>query len=619
MLCVVSIIFYAGNVQNDRSEAQVVNRPPYDPLALFNTPIPNNYPADSRSSSIISKWTSVMGNNSGIFFSIDGEVPPLNKSRNSDPLYSFSAGISGTFRVNTGAVTGSGSDHPTIILNTDTLQELRIWQANINHGSKTISGSNGSLFYYNNDGSIKNPNGTRSLSIPYSGGGAGNGLSYHAGMITRADWDSGVIRHVLRIAYNNCSFNGNTYRTPATKSDQPKGCTSAGSSVGMDMGMILQLSNSVNCDTRTSPTGKANDNKFVRMVCHAMQDYGVMVSDGTGASAVFYMEANGTSGFSNILTTSNGHLGNHFRNPSGTNGVPWNQFRVVAKPVSNTNWGAGIPVTPPPGPAPTPQPSPSPTPSTKPASPSGLALTPGDHKLVAKWNTSPVSEGVDSYQVYLNGSYSYSTTATPSYTITGTPGETYNVRVSAHNVYGYGPWTSSVSGVIGSSPGVPAPAPTPVPSPPQPPPPISVPGSNTSNPVPIPIELPRQEDGSIIADFTGDGLNEVAKDENNDGQIDPNTEIVIDGKMNNELTDVTRAPVTIAEYMELLNGERFSTDAGDSSVVKFKPSPLPEVRIPKPVAYTFLIAGGLTLTGIGTYLAVIKLALFAGLRGRLGL
>ena len=166
----------------------------------------------------------------------------------------------------------------------------------------------------------------------------------------------------------------------------------------------------------------------------------------------------------------------------------------------------------------------------------------------------------------------------------------------------------------------PAPIPPPPPAPSQSLPPVKVPDANTTDPVAIPNSIPIEQDGTIIADFNGDGLNDVVKDSNQDGQIDPLNEIVIDGATNQGLTDSSQPPIFPEDYDRLINGGSFGEFTGqDSSTVTVKPGPLPEVKIPKPVAYTFLTAGGLTLTGIGTYLALTKLALFAGFRGKLGL
>lgn len=164
-----------------------------------------------------------------------------------------------------------------------------------------------------------------------------------------------------------------------------------------------------------------------------------------------------------------------------------------------------------------------------------------------------------------------------------------------------------------------APAPSPNPASPSvpstPAPPIAIPGANSMTPVVIPQALQKAADGTIIADFTGDGLNDVVRDINNDGQIDPITEIVIDGTTNHELTDLSLSPVPAES---LLNGQSEAKLRTDSNSITIKPGPLPEVTLPKPIAYTFLVAQGLAVPGIGIYLAITKLALFASIRGKLG-
>lgn len=368
-------------IQNtSTTQAQVTDMPPYDPSAIFNSQIPDNYPTDPQNGAAITKWTTKLTENfgRGVFFQVTNDVPGLYKSTNSSPLYTLniaSGAVRGTFHAPTNMAVGSGSDYPLIILNTDTLQELRLWQATIDNTNMTITASNGGIFNYNNNGDIQNPIGSnstivsgltsdKSLSIPFQGSGAGNGLSYYAGMITREDWDSGVIKHAIRVAFNSCNFNSGGFRIPAVKTDQPKGCTTNAGTDGIEMGMILQLSKSLDCNLRTSPTNLATDEKLIRMVCKAMQDYGAMISDGTGAGAVFYMENDSTANWSSLgLSVQNGHLGNLFREPSGTKGIPWDQFRILSKPYSYTSWTLSPTVTPIPTPTSTPTVTPTPTPT----------------------------------------------------------------------------------------------------------------------------------------------------------------------------------------------------------------------------------------------------------------
>lgn len=160
----------------------------------------------------------------------------------------------------------------------------------------------------------------------------------------------------------------------------------------------------------------------------------------------------------------------------------------------------------------------------------------------------------------------------------------------------------------GSAPTTPAtPTPPSAPgsaSPTTPRPPIVVPGANPATPVTIPSDLPIQSDGTLIADFTGDGINEIVRDINNDGSIDPLTEVI--GIDDSAAPTEGEMAVSIA-------------DQPSSGTVAVKLGPLPEAQIPKPLAYTFVVAQGIVLSGLGTYLAVTKLAIFASFRGRLGL
>ena len=109
-----------------------------------------------------------------------------------------------------------------------------------------------------------------------------------------------------------------------------------------------------------------------------------------------------------------------------------------------------------------------------------------------------------------------------------------------------------------------------------------------------------ESDGSLVADFDGDGLNDVAYDSNGDGYIDPTSEIALDGSSTPDLT---------------LGGP----DAGEYTdpYVSVKVGPLPELKVHRPIAYAFAITQGFALSGMGIYYAITHLVIFAGLRRRL--
>ena len=107
-----------------------------------------------------------------------------------------------------------------------------------------------------------------------------------------------------------------------------------------------------------------------------------------------------------------------------------------------------------------------------------------------------------------------------------------------------------------------------------------------------------------MADFDGDGINEKAIDANNDGSIDPTSEIIATSSLD-----------------ESFYGSEFRLEnvQQDNNTVTIKPGPLPEVRIAKPVAYAFMVSAGFTLAGAGIYLAAAKMMLFSALFRKIGM
>jgi len=190
-----------------------------------------------------------------------------------------------------------------------------------------------------------NPDKTPSHSVPFQGAGTGSGLSYLAGLIRPQEVGEGEIRHAIRFAYSNCD-SSDQFRPPAVKTDQPKNCTStqAPASERMDMGMRLQLDAAVDCSTRTVPdkADTSTETRFLRIFCKALQDYGMIMLDGTGPGGlVIYMENEATAGWSGVVgaelygsfsyivrdqdTPDDGLT----RGPS--DGIPWEKLRVLEK------------------------------------------------------------------------------------------------------------------------------------------------------------------------------------------------------------------------------------------------------------------------------------------------
>lgn len=150
-----------------------------------------------------------------------------------------------------------------------------------------------------------------------------------------------------------------------------------------------------------------------------------------------------------------------------------------------------------------------------------------------------------------------------------------------------------------------------------PPPPVSIPNANPSTPVSIPNNLPVQQGGTLIADFNGDGLNDLAKDINNDNKIDPKTEIVVDGKNDPALTNTSEAPISASQYNEMLNPSNPLSQDSTADTITFKAGPLPEVKVSKKTAYNIIGYQAIGIAGIGGYWALAKFGIIEIVRRRL--
>jgi len=314
---------------------------PYDPKALFNRPIAPGTATDSRSGAIIRQLAQNVRSEK-VTLSSNGEVPPVYVGKPGHPLYRVSVGGSTfSFRAPPSVRAGSGADHPLVVLNPKHPSlgrnvELRLWQASVSRSSRRISASGAGLFRYNNDGS--RIGGRVANGLPFRGQGTGSQTSIMVGLIRPAEVLRGRIPHAIRFAYSRSHMSGG-YRSPAAKSDQ-----GGGGSGAMQMGMRLQLARSVDCAKRTVPgrSSTSGATRFLRTVCRTLQDYGMIVLDGTSDRNVLVeMEDGSTAGWSRILgPTNNGSYSFIVRDRTtpgdglsrnSTSGIPWSKMRVVAR------------------------------------------------------------------------------------------------------------------------------------------------------------------------------------------------------------------------------------------------------------------------------------------------
>jgi hypothetical protein len=322
---------------------------PYDPSFAFKQRIPTGAALDPRSAAIVGQLD--RNHRTGKVFLDARGGPPVYVAARSDPFYAVEVGgVAQRFRVPADARPGGGADHPLVILDPNhpdygRQTELRLFKASVDHDGRELRAEGAGLFRYNNDGRRLNPDGSRSVSVPFAGQGTGSGLSVLAGLVRASEVRAGRIRHALRFSYSARDFS-DRFRAPAVKTDQPKGTTTRNSRTAMDMGMRLQLDPSVDCDRRTVPgeSDRSPETRLLRMICRALQEYGMIAVDGTGdRGLILMMENTRTGGWDRLIGPARfGTYSHLIRNEDSTRdglergptaGIPWDRFRVLKRGV----------------------------------------------------------------------------------------------------------------------------------------------------------------------------------------------------------------------------------------------------------------------------------------------
>ena len=323
------------------SDAQV----PYDPSFAFKQRIPRGAALDPRSAAIARQLD--QNSRAGKVFLSSRQVPPVYVVRRTDPFYSVTVGgETERFRVPAGAKEGEGADRPLVLLDPNHPDfgrhtELRLFKAGVDHEGRRLLSQGAGLFHYNNVGAARNPDGSPSISVPFAGQGTGSGLSILAGLIRPEEVRAGRIRHALRFAYSATDFTSG-YRAPAIKTDQPKGTTTRNPATALEMGTRLQLDPAVDCSARTVPGSgeRSRETRYLRMICRALQEYGMIAVDGTTERGILLMmEHTRTAGWGAIAGDERlggySHLIRTLRSAEdglarGLNaGIPWDRFRAL--------------------------------------------------------------------------------------------------------------------------------------------------------------------------------------------------------------------------------------------------------------------------------------------------
>jgi hypothetical protein len=198
------------------------------------------------------------------------------------------------------AVPGTSSDHPLIIWQPSTNTEWEFWLATDTDGSWSACWG-GELT------NVSSSNGV--FPAPY--GVSASGISYLGTMITEADIESGSIDHMIAIQVVGGDCNG--FVAPADRTDcgSAPGQVSEGTELRFPPGLAM-------------PSGLT---PFAQMVFRAIQNYGMIVTDQSGAvDIVGETSADWTGGGTDPITASwNGQPAY-----AALDGVPWSQLQVLA-------------------------------------------------------------------------------------------------------------------------------------------------------------------------------------------------------------------------------------------------------------------------------------------------
>ncbi len=311
----------------------------------FNQAIPAGTPTDAQSAAVVAQVIASM-RSARVVLDEDNSVPGVWVASASDPVWHItsSAGLRTiSFRIPPGARPAPGADAPLVVDDPDSPSfgrdtELRVYQGSMDAATHTLSTTEYGLIHY----------GRGSNGLPFYGYGTGYGLSW-AGLIRPWEVSTGSIDHALRVA---APVDSAAHRLPAITSDCRRSSVNTCGGLIAE-GLRLQLSPSVDCAARTVPFADPGgvDTRFLSEICRALQVYGMIIVDGSGAPNQYVLEmeegteVGGTAAWDSILNPPPGDLwGNIIRdvNASATGdgvarnastGIPWDQLRVLGTSV----------------------------------------------------------------------------------------------------------------------------------------------------------------------------------------------------------------------------------------------------------------------------------------------
>ena len=217
----------------------------------------------------------------------------------------FLAGTGTEVPIPSDAVPAQGSDGSLVVYQPSTSTEWELWQARRNPDGSWSACSGGKLTGL----------GTSAGTFPVAEDGqAASGISYLGTVVSEADIQAGSIDHVLALAVVDC----NGMVAPATRND-------CGSSPGQPAeGMWFRLPAGLPMPSGLTP--------FAQMVFRALQQYGAVVTDHSGAVMVQTEDSadwssQGHSGVDPITESFAGQP-----EYSALDGMPWSSMQVIEPP-----------------------------------------------------------------------------------------------------------------------------------------------------------------------------------------------------------------------------------------------------------------------------------------------
>lgn len=321
-----------GTIFSDGAVAVPARDRPFDPIHPIYQPIPANCQLDPTSTEVINY---IINNGHNTFlFDVAGETPPIYVGAANDPIWTLQ--IQGqAFNVHApmNIQAGTGSDYPLIILDESSTTygnnpvEYRMWQATIDQANKEVTCNGGGVGVYANDGRIHSyGKGGRALGqAEIFGQNTGSGNSYTVGMIRPLDIIEGRIPHAIRVA---TAYIGGTFIWPATKTDQ-----SGSVPPRAPMGARIFLDHSVNLtpiyNGLASRLSDPLNLKLAELFVQALQEYGMMMSDGTGQGHNVYFENEMTADWVPLIGPVNAYGSYNDVARAVEKEIPWDQLRVA--------------------------------------------------------------------------------------------------------------------------------------------------------------------------------------------------------------------------------------------------------------------------------------------------